>query len=83
MNVKTDGNDLVYPFQDMSGLIQPSYGITKREYFAALALQGVMANPHNIPEKSDDHVHKRVARAAILLADSLIEELNKNWRNCE
>jgi hypothetical protein len=42
-------------------------GLTKREYFAAMAFQGLLANP-NISCVSSD---------AVLYADKLIEELNK------
>jgi hypothetical protein len=44
------------------------YGLTKREYFAAMAMQGVLASPFEY----DD-----VAKAALNFADNLIKELNK------
>lgn len=43
--------------------------ITKREYFAAMALQGLLAN-----NKSE---HKYFVISAVKYADDLIEELNK------
>ena len=43
-------------------------GLTKREYFAAIAMQGILANHLEY----DD-----VAKTALALADGLIEELNK------
>lgn len=48
-----------------------SPGLTKREYFAALALQGLLANPENLK------LGRRVSRIAVEYADNLIEELNK------
>jgi hypothetical protein len=42
-------------------------GLTKREYFAAMALQGLLANP-NISVVTSD---------AVLYADRLIAELNQ------
>jgi hypothetical protein len=46
-------------------------GITKREYFAALAMQGLLA----------DHLQegpsKRICKTSVMYADNLIEELNK------
>lgn len=44
--------------------------LTKREYFAAKALQGLLAN--------DSSLITNKARDAVKAADALIEELNKN-----
>lgn len=44
--------------------------LTKREYFAAMALQGLLAN--------DSGLITSKARDAVKAADALIEELNKN-----
>jgi len=48
-------------------------GLTKREYFAAMAMQGVMTGP--------DYKHvdsaSKVAEWAVAQADALINELNK------
>jgi len=49
-------------------------GVSKREYFAGLAMQGVLANPalaDNIEDASD------VAEAAVLAADALLTALSK------
>lgn len=43
-------------------------GLTKREYFAAMAMQGLLANTNN----SRNPVH---AKDAVFLADALLEEL--------
>ena len=45
-------------------------GLTKREYLAAMCLQGILANP-----QFDDDEEK--ARSAVNYADLLIEALNK------
>lgn len=45
------------------------YGLTKREYFAAMAMQGMLA--------IDDPPKEVVARFAVEQADALIKELNK------
>ena len=45
-------------------------GLTKREYFAAMALQGLL--PTNISQSIEED-----AKNAVKLADILIEELNK------
>lgn len=56
------------------------YGLTKREYFAAMALNGLLYQ--NLPvdralnEKNNSQVNS-VAEAAVKMADTLIEQLNK------
>lgn len=45
-------------------------GLTKREYFAALAMQSLCNNHHG-------YYPEVVAERAVLAADALIEELNK------
>lgn len=55
-------------------------GLTRRELFAAMAMQGLLASPHPIPaiggDKSDP-MELRLGRMACLMADSLIAELGK------
>jgi hypothetical protein len=51
-----------------NGEIFSTRGLTKREYFAAMAMQGVLASEFEY----DD-----VAKAALNFADNLIKELNK------
>jgi len=52
-------------------------GLTKREYFAAMAMQGLLSGkwPLNIPGET---VSERCAINAVSFADALIEELNKD-----
>lgn len=45
-----------------------SEGLTRREYFAAMALQGLLANRH------EDYL---LTEKAVMYADALIEQLNK------
>jgi hypothetical protein len=71
----TNGNDLVNSFIGDEAN-QPNYrGLTKREYFAALAMQGVCANHANTENAKQDS--KWIAETATIIADSLIKELNK------
>jgi hypothetical protein len=49
-----------------------SNGLTKREYFAVMALQGIIANKDGL-----DIEIKRIVESAVDTADALIEELNK------
>jgi len=63
---KTNGNDLVRtPMNTLN-----AKGLTKREYFAAMALQGLLAR------KSNGSVYD-YADVAVCQADALISELNK------
>ena len=60
-------------------------GLTKREYFAGLAMQGLLANLERykyIAEKVECGMPQEIASAknahkAVLLADALLEELSK------
>lgn len=64
--MQTRKNDPVSPVEDFVG---QSIGLTKREFFAAAALQGLLANP-----QSSGGYHPG---NAVRLADQLIIELNK------
>lgn len=49
-------------------------GLTKREYFAAMAMQGLSARPYR--SGYDDEARARTdARRAVLAADALLKEL--------
>jgi hypothetical protein len=48
-----------------------SHGLSKREYFAAIALQGLLAYPNNV------NVTQDIVKGAVIMADQLIIELNK------
>ena len=50
-------------------LEQQLYGLTKREQFAAMAMQGILANSSNSMSY--------VARDAVLMADELLAELER------
>jgi hypothetical protein len=50
-----------------------SPGLTKREYIATMALQGILANVRGY----DDTTYKGAARDAVLHADTLLEQLAK------
>lgn len=61
----TDGNDPVYP-----STAAWSSALTKRELFAAMAMQGLLASPVEATVQS-------FAEASVKTADALIAELNK------
>ena len=68
----TNPNEPVYPIQDCNLQFIP--GLTKREYFAAMSMQGLCADP----QRSGKHEH--YAEDAVRFADALIEALNKEVR---
>ena len=49
-----------------------STGLNKREYFAAMAMQGIISNKDGLDIKIE-----RIVESAVDTADALIEELNK------
>lgn len=73
-NGKTDNFDQVNNF-----------GLTKREYFAAMAMHGIISNSlamnSNSKNKSLDEVIELVSMTAIEHADALITALNDNPNN--
>lgn len=72
----TDPNDCAFPIN----ITCPEYdvGLSKREYFAALAMQGMLANEgitnHAMGEDSPTAY---IAKLAVEEADELIKALNK------
>jgi hypothetical protein len=58
--------------------VYSSGGISKQEYFAAMALQGLLANPFLLKMYFDDlPPSKSISALALQHADTLIAELNK------
>ena len=75
-------NESVFPtMKDSDAHCGPSGGITKREYFAAMAMQGMLANEPltkgfaSKAAETDMNTGIFVAAAAILMADSLMAAL--------
>ena len=65
-----NGNDAIYPMATEGDGFND--GLTKRELIAAMAMQGLLANPGF----REDVVHGRIAKMAIDEADNLIYHLN-------
>lgn len=57
------------------GWIHPKGGLTKREYFSAMAMQGMCAN--NEYSGKHSNASKQIAHKSVEIADALIEQLNK------
>lgn len=52
-----------------------SLGLTKREYFAAMAMQGILAA--NFPQGPSQDDRNSAANYAVVIADALLEALNR------
>ena len=65
-NKETKPNDPVYP----NKFVPILYGLTKREYFAAMAMQGFITK-YGV-DCQEQHI-----KQAVFMAEFLIEELNK------
>lgn len=48
-------------------------GLTKREHFAAMAMQGILPMTHN----GTDEISQEIAKIAVSCADALLAELEK------
>ena len=76
-NNKTNGDSPAFSkevfYTDEYNINTPQEGLTKREYFAAMAMQGLLAN--------DKVEHKYCVISAVEYADDLIEQLNKTKTN--
>ena len=69
----TTGNEPAFACIDNNQYLQ--VGLTKREYFAAMAMQGIASNRGNSENAKTDSAW--IAEASVLLADALINALNK------
>lgn len=65
--------DFAFP-KDVPEGDQPQKGLTKREYFAAMALMGISANPDY---STGEYSASDKALIAVSNASALIEQLNK------
>ena len=54
---------------------ETSLGLTKREYFAGLAMQGLISNPNIVRPKESDEEFKYFSERAIKYADELLKQL--------
>lgn len=71
----TNANDLInetrYKVDELVSESYPNHGLTKREYFAAMAMQGMAINC------SSNLLIEMAASRAVNLADALINSLNE------
>lgn len=71
--MQTKKDDSAFPIFGDDGDVN-EYGLSKREYFAAIAMQGILA-------KGDISIAEYVAQYAIQQADELITALNRSDSN--
>jgi hypothetical protein len=73
---RTNGNDSAFPQEYVEGQLEG--GLTKREYFAGLAMQSMLIRPevYDVDFKADPSTSWLMPRA-VQAADELIFELNK------
>ena len=70
----TNPDDVVFPAADPGCLQLGDLGLSNREWFAGLALQGLLANGGYDYET----LPADAARIAVIAADALIDSLNKS-----
>lgn len=84
--MRTNRNDAIYRGESrefIDGVLNQTWssGLTKREYFAAMAMQGMIANGRVMEpifkSKNYNEIDRIVAEAAVEFADKLIIQLNK------
>jgi hypothetical protein len=73
--MRTKAKGPAFPLISSEGYIINS-GLTKREYFAVMAMQGIIANKDGLDIKIE-----RIVESAVNTADALIEELSKTKTN--
>lgn len=68
-----NGDESAFP---TDGVVRGDLGLTKREYFAGLAMQGRLSNKHS-GFTDETFTAMKVAKFSLLCADALLEELSK------
>ena len=67
--MSTEANQAANPITENT--LRGHMGLTKREYFAAMAMQGILADPDN------QGYAEGIAKDAVKMADELITQLNQ------
>lgn len=76
----TEPNERVYPSTTQGSTPFSSLthlGLTKREYFAAMAMQGICANTNYSLGEIEQGACCNIVDASLAVADQMIAELNK------
>lgn len=81
--MSTNGNDPAYPHDKVYyGTDVNADGLTKRELFAAMALQGQLAGMDESSRECFERLGpkatlEKISQASVIMADALIAELGK------
>jgi hypothetical protein len=71
----TKGEETAYPI--VGSAFSDNYqGLTKREYFAGLAMQGLLANQYSIDKHNEAEINW-IAKHSIMQADELLKQLEQ------
>lgn len=77
-----EAHEPAYPSQRLDACGMPrediSYGLTKRELFAAMAMQGLLSGDNMIAGNPNESYISANSRHAVMLADRLLAELAKD-----
>jgi hypothetical protein len=75
-------NDMAFPVLDLSQTPNGTHqlGLTKREFFAAMAMQGLLSSPVEVFDKTFTAASAKLAGLAVAHADSLLAELAKETK---
>lgn len=71
MSRSVEATGPAFPCQNDNSCGDLMPGLTKREYIATMALQGILAHAHN------DSSYEGAARDAVVYTDALLKELAK------
>jgi hypothetical protein len=72
-----NGKNLIHSFNDSDGIIGNFKGLTKREYFAGLAMQGMLSSRDWTQEPFNEGTASLTSKFAIEIADELLKQLEK------
>ena len=70
------GNGRILPMSDDDGSISMATGLSKREHFAGLAMQGLVSEMAKYKGISLDNLWESISRDSVNLADALLKELD-------
>jgi hypothetical protein len=72
-----NGKNLIHSFNASDGLFGNFKGLTKREYFAGLAMQGLLSSRDWNYEPFNEDTPCWTSKFAIEIADELLKQLDK------
>jgi len=76
IEIKDGGPAFARSSQSAIGELDMAFGLSRRDYFAAAALTGILAHGSSTPRSSDIHPPYCV-EASIVIADWMLKELDK------